>query len=160
MRCQSSVDFTLFTEHFTFFCFIHSFSSIYPYRRHSFTMGLKSTYGSLLALASAVMAQKCPLAFDGRVPAGSTPALFDTEASPFGTEFVKCSSNSSQQSNPTKRNVPHANKRKKTRPQFQPNRPTSNPPRLTRKFPIALPLFITSIKHKTYSSTQQTALSR
>ncbi|KAH6696685.1 hypothetical protein BKA61DRAFT_531087 [Leptodontidium sp. MPI-SDFR-AT-0119] len=52
-------------------------------------MGLRSTYTSVLALASAAVAQNCPLAFDGRIPAGSTPALFDTEASPFGTGFVK-----------------------------------------------------------------------
>ncbi|KAH7355437.1 hypothetical protein BKA65DRAFT_394768 [Rhexocercosporidium sp. MPI-PUGE-AT-0058] len=52
-------------------------------------MGLISTYASALALASAAIAQNCPLAFDGRIPAGSTPALFDTEASPFGTGFVK-----------------------------------------------------------------------
>jgi len=74
--------------------FIHSFSSKHihslPLFRHSFNMGLRSTYASsMLALASVAAAQNCPLAFDGRVPAGSTPALFDTEASPFGTGFVK-----------------------------------------------------------------------
>ncbi|PBP16380.1 hypothetical protein BUE80_DR012832 [Diplocarpon rosae] len=52
-------------------------------------MGLKSTYAAGIALASAAAAQKCPLAFDGRVPAGSTPAFFDTEASPFSTGYVK-----------------------------------------------------------------------
>jgi hypothetical protein len=45
-------------------------------------------YLSLLALASAVLAQNCPLQFDGRVPAGSTPASFDATTSPFGTKFV------------------------------------------------------------------------
>ncbi|KAI6708784.1 hypothetical protein JHW43_008683 [Diplocarpon mali] len=52
-------------------------------------MGLRSTYASLLAMASAAAAQNCPLAFDGRVPAGSTPAFFDTDASPFSTGYVK-----------------------------------------------------------------------
>ncbi|KAI9053200.1 hypothetical protein LZ554_003466 [Drepanopeziza brunnea f. sp. 'monogermtubi'] len=52
-------------------------------------MGLTLTYTSLLALASAAIAQKCPIVFDGRVPDGTTPALFDTEASPFNTEYVK-----------------------------------------------------------------------
>jgi hypothetical protein len=45
-------------------------------------------YLSFLALASAVVAQNCPLQFDGRVPAGSTPASFDQSTSPFGTKFV------------------------------------------------------------------------
>lgn len=47
-----------------------------------------NTYLSLLVLASAAVAQKCPLQFDGRVPAGSTPASFDETTSPFGTKFV------------------------------------------------------------------------
>ncbi|KAK0120402.1 hypothetical protein ONS96_010617 [Cadophora gregata f. sp. sojae] len=52
-------------------------------------MGLTSTYASILAMASIAAAQNCPLAFDGRVPAGSDAAFFDTDASPFGTDFVK-----------------------------------------------------------------------
>lgn len=43
---------------------------------------------SLLILAVAAVAQKCPLQFDGRVPAGSTPASFDLKTSPFGTSSV------------------------------------------------------------------------
>lgn len=87
-------------------CFIHSFHTVILYRlffrETFFTMGLRSTYTSVLALASAAVAQNCPLAFDGRIPAGSTPALFDTEASPFGTGFVKGASQSTPpSSNPT-----------------------------------------------------------
>ncbi|EKD17470.1 uncharacterized protein L3040_005073 [Drepanopeziza brunnea f. sp. 'multigermtubi'] len=52
-------------------------------------MGLTLIYTSLLALASNAVAQKCPIVFDGRVPDGTTPSLFDTEASPFNTEYVK-----------------------------------------------------------------------
>ncbi|CZT11692.1 related to endoglucanase c [Rhynchosporium agropyri] len=48
-----------------------------------------SIYSAILALASIAVAQNCPIAFDGRIPAGSTPALFDTESSPFGTGYVK-----------------------------------------------------------------------
>jgi len=43
---------------------------------------------SILALATAASAQSCALQFDGRVPAGSTPALFDAKTSPFGTTSV------------------------------------------------------------------------
>jgi hypothetical protein len=45
-------------------------------------------YLSLLALASTVIAQKCPIQFDGRVPKGSTPATFDSSTSPFNPSFV------------------------------------------------------------------------
>lgn len=47
-----------------------------------------NSYLALLALVSSAVAQKCPLQFDGRVPAGSTPASFDETTSPFGTKFV------------------------------------------------------------------------
>lgn len=50
-------------------------------------MGFISIFTSL-ALASAAIAQNCPIQFDGRVPAGSTPASFDTTTSPFGTKFI------------------------------------------------------------------------
>ncbi|KAL2070165.1 hypothetical protein VTL71DRAFT_13191 [Oculimacula yallundae] len=52
-------------------------------------MGSISIYASMLAMVSAAVAQNCPIVFDGRVPAASTQALFDTEASPFNTGFVK-----------------------------------------------------------------------
>lgn len=45
-------------------------------------------YLSLLALASGVLAQKCPLQFDGRVPKGSTVALFDTKTGPYNPDNV------------------------------------------------------------------------
>lgn len=50
-------------------------------------MGLKSTFASLALVAGAI-AQNCALQFDGRVPAGSTPASFDLTTSPFSTKFI------------------------------------------------------------------------
>ncbi|TVY80675.1 hypothetical protein LSUE1_G003533 [Lachnellula suecica] len=38
---------------------------------------------SFLAVAATGFAQQCPVTLDGRVPAGSTPATFATDASPF-----------------------------------------------------------------------------
>lgn len=53
-------------------------------------MGLILNYAALLALASAVMAQECPIFYEGRIPKGSKPTLFDDKkASPYNTEFVK-----------------------------------------------------------------------
>ncbi|KAF8850088.1 hypothetical protein BDZ45DRAFT_603359 [Acephala macrosclerotiorum] len=50
-------------------------------------MGLISAFTSLV-MASAAIAQNCPIQFDGRVPAGSTAASFDATTSPFNTKFV------------------------------------------------------------------------
>lgn len=35
-----------------------------------------------------VQGRSCPIIFDGRVPSSFTPADFDTDASPFNTDFV------------------------------------------------------------------------
>lgn len=43
---------------------------------------------SLFVLLQFAVAQKCPLQFDGRVPAGSTPASFDTSTSKFNPSNV------------------------------------------------------------------------
>ncbi|KAK7438144.1 hypothetical protein CaCOL14_011903 [Colletotrichum acutatum] len=48
-----------------------------------------STLGALVAVAAgAADAAKCPIQFDGRIPANFTPASFDTSASPFNNGFV------------------------------------------------------------------------
>jgi hypothetical protein len=58
-------------------------------------MGIKSAW-SLLALASLVLAtgpkhqqQECAVQFDGRLPAGSSPAAFDKENGIYDPEYVK-----------------------------------------------------------------------
>lgn len=55
---------------------------------HSFVDMLFASGLSLVALAATSSAQQCLLQFDGRVPVGSTPASFDVNTSPFGTQFV------------------------------------------------------------------------
>lgn len=47
----------------------------------------------LNAFAVVVAAQKCPLQFDGRVPADATLGSFDTSASPFNPQYVIGASN-------------------------------------------------------------------
>jgi hypothetical protein len=43
---------------------------------------------SLLAAACTIVAQKCPIQFDGRVPKGTAAATLDTSASPFNPSYV------------------------------------------------------------------------
>jgi len=50
-------------------------------------MAFKSSL-SLLALATVVVSQQCPIQFDGRVPAGTTPAAFDLPTSLFNPTNV------------------------------------------------------------------------
>ncbi|KAG9228729.1 hypothetical protein BJ875DRAFT_434820 [Amylocarpus encephaloides] len=49
---------------------------------------IKNTFSALVWTSSA-LAQKCPVALEGRIPAGSTPATFDITASPFDSKNVK-----------------------------------------------------------------------
>ncbi|CAG8974909.1 hypothetical protein HYALB_00006693 [Hymenoscyphus albidus] len=51
-------------------------------------MSIVSTL-SILALAASTLAQKCPIILEGRVPAASTPATFDTPESLFDPKNVK-----------------------------------------------------------------------
>lgn len=41
-----------------------------------------------LALAAGVAAQKCPIQYDGRVPASATLATFDGNSSPFNPTYI------------------------------------------------------------------------